>query len=89
MPVRGELVPGPGRFEIEVLDADPRRVKRLKIYRIQDQPGVTGPGRARRPGETGQTSAPANPPSPSDLPITHDASVKLSPDAPSKSTRRP
>src|SRR5205807_3105883 len=26
VPVRGELVPGPGGFEIEVLDADPRRV---------------------------------------------------------------
>jgi CBS domain containing-hemolysin-like protein len=32
VPVRGEVVPGPGRFEIEVLDADPRRVKKLKIY---------------------------------------------------------
>jgi CBS domain containing-hemolysin-like protein len=31
LPVRGEVVPGPGRFEIEVLDADPRRVKRLRI----------------------------------------------------------
>ncbi|MCK7472923.1 MAG: hypothetical protein MZV49_04375 [Rhodopseudomonas palustris] len=28
MPVRGEIVPGPGSFEIEVLDADPRRVKK-------------------------------------------------------------
>ena len=33
VPVRGELVPGPGQFEIEILDADPRRVKKLKIYR--------------------------------------------------------
>ena len=32
VPVRGELVPGPGLFEIEVLDADPRRVKTLRIY---------------------------------------------------------
>lgn len=32
VPVRGELVPGPGRFEIEILDADPRRVKRVRIY---------------------------------------------------------
>ena len=30
VPVRGELVPGPGPFEIEVLDADPRRVKKLQ-----------------------------------------------------------
>ena len=30
VPVRGELVPGPGALEIEVLDADPRRVKRVR-----------------------------------------------------------
>jgi CBS domain containing-hemolysin-like protein len=38
VPVRGEFVPGPGQFEIEVLDADPRRVKKVRIY----------PSRARR-----------------------------------------
>ncbi len=32
VPVRGELVPGPEPFEIEILDADPRRVKRVRIY---------------------------------------------------------
>ena len=32
VPVRGELISGPGTFEIEVLDADPRRVKRVRIY---------------------------------------------------------
>src|SRR5215470_14294915 len=32
VPVRGELVPGPGALEIEILDADPRRVKRVRIY---------------------------------------------------------
>jgi CBS domain containing-hemolysin-like protein len=37
LPVRGELVPGPGPFEIEVLDADPRRLKRLRIYRAFDR----------------------------------------------------
>lgn len=31
LPVRGEIIPGPGEFEIEVLDADPRRAKRLRI----------------------------------------------------------
>ncbi|MCS0502366.1 hemolysin family protein [Ancylobacter mangrovi] len=31
VPVRGEIVRGPDDFEIEVLDADPRRVKRLRI----------------------------------------------------------
>lgn len=37
VPVRGELVPGPGTFEIEVLDADPRRVKRVRIHRGKDR----------------------------------------------------
>jgi CBS domain containing-hemolysin-like protein len=37
VPVRGELVPGPASFEAEVLDADPRRVKRVKIYRSKDR----------------------------------------------------
>src|SRR6201990_226173 len=31
LPVRGEVISGPGNYEIEVLDADPRRVKRLRI----------------------------------------------------------
>jgi hemolysin (HlyC) family protein len=43
VPVRGELVPGPGPFEAEVLDADPRRVKRVKIYHRKDR----RPGAAR------------------------------------------
>src|SRR3984893_16329715 len=30
-PVRGEVISGPSNFEIEGLDADPRRVKRLRI----------------------------------------------------------
>ncbi len=32
LPGRGEILKGPGEFEFEVLDADPRRVKRLKIW---------------------------------------------------------
>lgn len=31
LPVRGEVISGPDQLEIEVLDADPRRVKRLRI----------------------------------------------------------
>jgi Mg2+/Co2+ transporter CorC len=31
VPIRGEIVAGPDGLEFEVLDADPRRVKRLKI----------------------------------------------------------
>ena len=43
VPVRGELVPGPEPFEAEVLDADPRRVKRVRIYLRKDR----RPGAAR------------------------------------------
>ena len=50
VPVRGELVPGPGPFEIEVLDADPRRVKKLKIYLSADRRnGHRGESRDGRP----------------------------------------
>ena len=37
LPVRGEIIPGPGLFEFEVLDADPRRVKRLRITRLKER----------------------------------------------------
>lgn len=33
VPVRGELVPFPGGYEFEILDADPRRIKRVRIHR--------------------------------------------------------
>jgi CBS domain containing-hemolysin-like protein len=59
VPVRGELVPGPGDFEIEVYDADPRRLKRLRIYRknssVPDRDGrrrVARPDPSRPPAET-------------------------------------
>ena len=32
VPGRGEILKGPGEYEFEVLDADPRRIKRLKIW---------------------------------------------------------
>jgi CBS domain containing-hemolysin-like protein len=41
VPVRGELVPGPEPFEAEVLDADPRRVKRVRIYLRKDRRSAT------------------------------------------------
>jgi CBS domain containing-hemolysin-like protein len=39
VPVRGELITGPDGFEFEVLDADPRRLKRIRIHRRE--PGAT------------------------------------------------
>jgi hemolysin (HlyC) family protein len=91
VPVRGELVPGPGGFEIEVLDADPRRVKKLKIYLSADRPNGRGSEAARPPTDGGTARIPADA-SQSDpgLPVNRDPSVKLSPDtAPSNDSRRP
>jgi CBS domain containing-hemolysin-like protein len=51
VPTRGELVPGPGTFEIEILDADPRRVKKLRIYRTRNREGRNGHDPAK-PAET-------------------------------------
>jgi CBS domain containing-hemolysin-like protein len=51
VPVRGELVRGPEPFEAEVLDADPRRIKRVRIYRRK----------APRPGAAREVPAPVKP----------------------------
>jgi len=83
VPVRGELVPGPGRFEIEVLDADPRRVKKLKIYPSAERRN----GRDPRP-RSGPPPAPtANAP---DAPVNRDPAARLQPEMPpSKVSRQP
>jgi CBS domain containing-hemolysin-like protein len=56
IPVRGELIAGPGGYEFEILDADPRRIKRLRIYR-RPPPGGERPRRARPPHEGGGGAA--------------------------------
>jgi CBS domain containing-hemolysin-like protein len=33
VPVRGEIIPGPADIEFEIVDADPRRVKRVRLTR--------------------------------------------------------
>jgi CBS domain containing-hemolysin-like protein len=62
LPVRGEIISGPGQFEIEVLDADPRRIKRVRIGTRKDG-SVVRPREARRretpPGEA-PNSAPGD-----------------------------
>jgi CBS domain containing-hemolysin-like protein len=47
IPVRGELVSAPGGYEFEILDADPRRIKRLRISRRRQ--GAREPRRRNRP----------------------------------------
>jgi CBS domain containing-hemolysin-like protein len=52
LPLRGELIPGPGLFEFEVLDADPRRIKRVRISRLKEKRE-----RARDPRRRGEPDA--------------------------------
>src|SRR4029077_2445096 len=63
VPVRGELVPGPGPFELEILDADPRRLKKLRIYRGLVRANGKRPVMRRQLGPApAPPSAPASPP---------------------------
>lgn len=62
LPVRGEVISGPGNFEIEVLDADPRRVKRLRIGPRKERPAPRV-REGRRRDVAGDVSK--SPPSPS------------------------
>jgi len=51
VPSRGEILKGPGPFEFEVLDADPRRIKRLKIAPVSAAPAASAPP-PEKPGAT-------------------------------------
>ena len=77
VPVRGELVPGPGPFELEILDADPRRVKKVKIYRGHDrQNGEAGKSREfRQAAGAPGAPMPPNSPAPTNASATTSAPV--------------
>jgi CBS domain containing-hemolysin-like protein len=54
VPDRGEILLGPGEFEYEVLDADPRRIKRVKIRPLAAEatkPRLSLPTPETKPGE--------------------------------------
>ncbi len=51
VPGRGEIITGPGDFEFEILDADPRRIKRLKIHPPGARTRRTAARRRRTAGE--------------------------------------
>jgi hemolysin (HlyC) family protein len=60
LPLRGEIIPGPDLFEFEVLDADPRRVKRVRITRLKERREKTRERRSR--GEPDAVLAGTTPP---------------------------
>src|SRR5437868_3537850 len=55
LPLRGEVIAGPEPFEIEVLDADPRRIKRVRISR--SRPGAVA-AKGREPRGRGAAGTP-------------------------------
>ena len=81
LPVRGEVISGPGNFEIEVLDADPRRVKRLRIATRKERPAPRTQRESRRREATPDANAPqANdnaPPRPAMEPARSESANKL------------
>ncbi len=81
LPLRGELIPGPGLFEFEVLDADPRRVKRVRITRLKERRERTRePRRRGEPDVAASAGAPTMPGDavPSKDPGRHDAGTVAS-----------
>ena len=71
MPLRGEIIPGPGLFAFEVLDADPRRVKRIRITKLKER--RDRPRDQRKRGEPDAVLAGTTPPT---LPIDEPAAPK-------------
>lgn len=53
VPSRGEVIAGPGDVEFEVLDADPRRLKRLRIRRRPAEGSGGAPDRSGSPSAAG------------------------------------
>jgi len=52
VPVRGEIIAGPQDLEFEILDADPRRIKKIRVHRRnRAEPAVTEPQAALRAPE--------------------------------------
>ena len=83
LPLRGELITGPGLYEFEVLDADPRRVKRVRITRLKERREKTR--EPRRRAEPDAVAAGTTPPT-----LPHDNDDTAAPkDRPSAGSRTP
>jgi len=81
LPLRGQIIPGPDLFEFEVLDADPRRVKRIRIIRLTERRE-----RSRKRGEPDAVLAGTTPPvlAVDDVPAPKDPAPLAAPPAKSK-----
>jgi CBS domain containing-hemolysin-like protein len=71
VPVRGEIVTAPDGLEFEILDADPRRLKRIRIHRTGAPRSRRGPVRRPRDAietDEGGTHSPPKPAPPEPAP---------------------
>jgi CBS domain containing-hemolysin-like protein len=81
LPVRGEVISGPGNFEVEVLDADPRRVKRLRIAPRKERPAP----RTQRESRRRETAAAPEPEQPGQEPSQAPSQAQANDNAPPQS----
>jgi CBS domain containing-hemolysin-like protein len=84
LPLRGELVPGPQGFEIEVLDSDPRRIKKVRIHRNRNRP-IERDREGRRRYSGPDTASPAIAPTPQPEAAGKNATPTTDSNAPHKS----
>jgi len=84
LPLRGEVITGPDLFEFEVLDADPRRIKRVRITRLKEpREASRDPSRElprREPDAVLAGVAP--PPMPGDASASKESEISASPGTP-------
>lgn len=59
VPVRNEIIRGPGEYDFEIIDADPRRVKRVRIFRRPPDPPKRERKRKTKANESDTESAEA------------------------------
>jgi hypothetical protein len=82
--LRGEISPGPGLFEFEVLDADPRRIKRVRITRLKEK--RERPRTVSKRGEPDAVLAGTTPPA---IPVDETQTHKDGATVPPANARRP
>jgi len=85
LPMRGELVAGPKGFEIEVLDSDLRRIKKVRIHRSKDR-AIERDHDGRRRFSAPDATSPANAPEPLSKLSVDDAGKTSAQTNPTKST---
>ncbi len=56
VPARGEVVPHPAGFDFEVVEADPRRIKRLRVRKSGSAPAATTSDTAQSTAELAETA---------------------------------